>query len=278
MADMSTSNAVESKLAEVKAEIASNQLAMVQVTEQLACDEQLMNFLLNADSCREDFYEIRSLKTGEVRRIVINGDAEIVFDSEGKVVKAETGGLPEFDEVDEKYSQVIQDDAAGRDYFKRLRGLQRLPKISQDLPSAVRRQMKQELQEGAKQEARQLRQVVVDNFRQVDSLERESDTEDILLRSADHDRQLAELTERQEVLARMLLELQKALTEARDREEAVCEAKRKAEHDCRRQAWLDRLYPAQMKQDSCGFEVSPHDRNHLDVDAQSEVSTEFDEE
>lgn len=275
---MSTSSAVESKLAEAKAEIASNQLAVDQLAEQIACDEQRMNFLLNADSCREDFYEIRSLKKCEVRRIVINGEAEIVFDSESNVATAERGELPEFDEVDEKYTQVIQDDPAGRSYFRALRGLQVPPKIPKELPSAVRRQMKQEQTNAAKQEARQLRQAVVDNFHQVDCLERDSETEEILLRRADHERQLAELKARQEVLAEMMLQLQKTLTETRDQEETMCEAKRKAEHDCRRQAWLDRLYPAQVKQDPCGLEVSPHDRDHLDVDAQSEASTAFDEE
>jgi len=280
LADQFTSGAaVESKISEVEADIASNELALQQAgaTEQMECDEQRMHFLLHADACREDFYEIRSLKKGRVRRLVINGEAEICFDSESGSTKPENSGLPEFDEIDQKYSQVIEDNSSGRSYFKRLRGLQSLPEIPIDLSSTARRQMREEQKTAAQQEAKQLRQAVVDNFLQVDCLERESEIQEILLRSSSHGERKVELNAQQVALAEMLLRLQETLIQVHDREETEREAQRKAEHDCKRQAWLERLYPTQEKQDACGHEVLLHDKDDSDVDAQSEASTAVDE-
>eukprot|EP00930_Biecheleria_cincta_P069510 TRINITY_DN57248_c0_g1_i1.p1 TRINITY_DN57248_c0_g1~~TRINITY_DN57248_c0_g1_i1.p1 ORF type:complete len:299 (-),score=74.52 TRINITY_DN57248_c0_g1_i1:293-1132(-) len=277
LADQVTSSVVEAKISEVEADIASNENALHRAKEQMECDEQRMHFLLHADACREDFYEIRSLKKGEVRRIVINGEGDIVFESESTGAKGESSGLPEFDEIDEKYLQVIQDNPSGRSYFKRLRGRQDLPKIPNDLPSAARRQMRQEQRIAAQQEARQLRQAIVDNFRQVDCLERESEIQEILLQCSSHESQKADLNARQAALAETLKRLQETLLEARAREETEGEAQRKAEHDCRRQAWFERLYPTQVKQDDCANEVSLEGKHDSDVDAQSEASTAVDE-
>lgn len=234
-------------LTQTKAELASIACDSRGIDEQIELDDQRMFFLLNADTARKDFYEIRSSKNGEVRRIVINADAEIIFDSENTVVVPEGNAqLPEFDEINEQFSQVIPDNCSGRQYYRKLRGVS-ITKIPQDLPRAVRQEMKRAQQETANENARELRKIIVENFRSQDCLERQGEIDEILCRKNKHEQEQVELQARQESLQQALLHLQKQVAELelKDKleEEAEQNAKRVREHDSKRLAWLNRLDP-----------------------------------
>jgi len=254
MAQFATSD-IHFELTQTKAELASIACESRGIDEQIELDDQRMLFLLNADTARKDFYEIRSSKNGEVRRIVINADAEIFFDSENKVVVPEGNAqLPEFDEINERFSQVIPDDCSGRQYYRKLRGVS-ITKIPQDLPRAVRKEMKR-VQETAEENARELRKIIVENFRSQDCLERQGEIDEILCRKHKHEQEQVELQARQESLQQALLHLQKQVAELelkdKQQEEAEHNAKRKREHDSKRLAWLNRFDPPARVQQVTG--------------------------
>jgi hypothetical protein len=221
---------------------------LAQIEEQSLEDEQRMRFLVNADTARQDFYEIRSQKNDEVRRIIIDNEAAIIFDSENKV-KIESGiQLPEFDEIDTKFLKVIPDTSAGRDYYRRLRGLQNFPNIPKDLPRKQREEMRREQSQTAKEEAKQLRQIIVENFREQDDMERQSEVNEIFMRVELRAQQEADLRVQQERHQLALVELHKEKRreelKRKQEQEAIVEnheAKRKEEFSRRRNAWLDRL-------------------------------------
>lgn len=217
----------------------------MQIHEQRQQDEQRMCFLANADTLRSDFYEIRSQKKDAVRRIVINAEAEIVFDSESKVKTDSACGLPEFDETDTKFSHVIPDTKDGRDYYRRLRGLQPLPKISRELPRLEREAQQQQLSSVVENEARELRRVIVVNFKEIDQIERQSEISEIAMRGDILSQTEAELQLQVDRLKLTLLQLLKdkreeELKRQQDEVERV-EARRKQEHARKQAAWLDRL-------------------------------------
>jgi hypothetical protein len=225
--------------------IAAVSQELMQIEEQNLEDEQRMRLLINADSMRLDFYEIRSQKNDNVRRIIINNKAEIIFDSEDKVKRDSASEVPEFDEIDTKFLKVIPDTGAGRDYYRTLRGLQSLPKIPRDLPSYEREQMRRIFSDDAKEEARQLRQAVVDNFREQDHIERQSEMNEIFLRRELRAQEEMDLQTRKEKLQLALVELhkerrQEELKRKQELEEND-EMKRKEGFARKRNAWLDRL-------------------------------------
>jgi hypothetical protein len=241
---------MQAELLRTEAELAAITCKLTENEQCMEHDEQRMFFLLNADRAREDFYEIRSSKRGEVRRIVVNSNAEIIFDSSGKSVTEGSGVLPEFDEISESFLRIIPDDSAGRDYFRKLRGLMIPKKIPRDLPKSAREERKQAQQleeEAVKEEGRQLRQIIVDNFRSQDCLERQAEIDEILQRKDEHEQEQATLQVCQDSLQETLLRLHQQVKEIelkRAQEEVLeRDAKRKREHDGRRLAWLDRFDP-----------------------------------
>jgi len=236
---------VASLLTSTIARITSISHELTRIEEQHQQDEQRMHFVLNADTARLDFYEICSQKKEHVRRIIINSEADIIFDSEHKVQIDSASGLPDFDETDTKFSHVVPDTNDGRDYYRRLRGLQRLPKIIKDVPRLEREEMRKQLSEVAKEEARQLRQVIVNNFREQDDLERQNEITEILMRREIHTQKGAELRMQKGSLQLALMQLHKDKREEelkrKQDEEVDHEARRKREYDRDRIAWFDRL-------------------------------------
>eukprot|EP00427_Karlodinium_veneficum_P051014 CAMPEP_0169355608 /NCGR_PEP_ID=MMETSP1017-20121227/27068_1 /TAXON_ID=342587 /ORGANISM="Karlodinium micrum, Strain CCMP2283" /LENGTH=369 /DNA_ID=CAMNT_0009452277 /DNA_START=39 /DNA_END=1144 /DNA_ORIENTATION=- len=229
----------------ISAKIASMSQELMQIHEQRQQDEQRMGFLENADTLRSDFYEIRSQKKDVVRRIVINAEAEIVFDSESKVKIDSACGLLDFDETDTKFSHVIPDTKDGRDYYRRLRGLQPLPKIPRDLPRLEREAKQRQLSSVVENEARELRRVIVANFQDIDQIERQSEMSEIAMRGDILSQTEAELELQVDKLKLTLLQLLKdkreeELKRQQDEVERV-EARRKQEHARKQAAWLDRL-------------------------------------
>jgi len=267
------------KLTTVNSDIDTIVCQLSQIDDHMERDEQRMFFLLNTNIAREDFYEIRSVKNGEVRSIVINCHAEVIFDSENKVKAATDGQVPAFDEIDEQFLHVIADDHAGRDYFRRLRGLQHLPKIPQDLPRDVRHHRKREQEEVAREDGRQLRQTIVDNFRQQDLVERQCEIDKILLRKEENEQQQEDLLRKKEARQHTLLHLEKHIADMQvKREQEVQEsneANRKSEHDSKRLAWLDRFAP-QTRSPPAPMDIdsTPFSKDGI---YQSEASTSCDE-
>mmetsp|Transcript_141860 Transcript_141860/g.250184 ORF Transcript_141860/g.250184 Transcript_141860/m.250184 type:complete len:335 (-) Transcript_141860:182-1186(-) len=252
MDTMSTASATTAMLTQLCSKIASIVHKLTLIEEQGERDEQRMFFLLNAHTARQDFYQICSTKKGNIRRIIIDSEANIIFDSEEKVKSANNGKLPEFDEIDEKFSHTIPDDATGRDYYRRLRGLQHIPKISEEVPSEVKSKMRHAMRQALENEAKHLRQVIIDNFREQDSRERQTEIDDILARRESREQEQAELHAEKEDLQRNLLALRKQVAEAESshkrQEEAENELKRTREHDSKRLAWLDRFAPPARSQ------------------------------
>jgi len=241
---------MQAEILEAERQLAATTCKLKENEQQMESDDERMFFLLNADRAREDFYEIRSSKHGEIRRIVLNSNAEIVFDSEGKTVTEGSGVLPEFDEIGEQFLRIIPDDSAGRDYYRKIRGLMTPRKIPEDAPTSARQEMKRVMRlelEAAKEEGRQLRQIIVENFKSQDCLERQGELDEILQRKSESEQEQAKLQASQQSLQEMLLLLQRKLKEIelkRSQEEAAeREVKRKQEHDGRRLAWLNRFDP-----------------------------------
>merc|ERR1719230_203980 len=129
-----TAASLQAEVSQTEADLFATSCKLAENEQRMETDDQRMFFLLNADRAREDFYEIRSSKKEHIRRIVINSNADIVFDSDGKYVTEGTGVLPEFDEISEKFLRVIPDDLEGRDYYRRLRGIVIKKKIPGELP------------------------------------------------------------------------------------------------------------------------------------------------
>jgi len=238
--EFDTSASASTALAQLKTRSAQLELDMVTLQDRLSADRQRMSFLLNAESARQDYYRICSWKKGELRHIIIDAEAKIVSDSEKASESTETTTPVQFDEVDETYSHNIQDTLEGREYFRTLRGHQKIP---HGLPRAER----QWLQEQNEVEARQLRQAIVDNFKQVDAVERQTEIKHLCQRVATQEKQLGDQNLQKDDLHRQIAVLETKLVELqrREHEEAQVqqEARRKEEHDRKRLAWLDRFAP-----------------------------------
>lgn len=262
-------------LAQVNIEITAIEFDLEQVKEHLEQDEQRMFFLLNADTARQDFYEIRSAKHGRDRHIIINAEAEIIVDSESIVAPASSDCLPEFDEIDEKFLHVIPDTSEGRDFYRRLRGVEaRAGSIR--MPRQDRGQRVQVLEE----EAKQLRQTIVDNFQQLDCMERQSELDSILMRKDASEQQQSALRAQKDQLRQQLCLLQQQIAEMESNQklvkEADNEAKRKREHDVKRLAWLDRFAPSPRPQPTPAPMAEGVVAKAAD-DKQSDVTTECSE-